>query len=226
MGFVVFAAFFLRRNGHIARCGGGEIDILGHALLLQEVVAAAGLARIKPDAAGNEGSHFFLKKLAGEAGLKLSGALALLAENIGVQRGIELSLVVAEGGDIFHVLPEFQGRDGETVFAGFLHEEFLGEEALENLMPELGFVLIGPASAGVRLVGLLLGPAVRHLEGLEGDGLAVDHGHDVDGTGIRDAADAPEDKDQDDDAEGEFDAERLRVGTDEVEHVFSAFRNA
>ena len=89
-------------------------------------------------------------------------------------------------------------------------------------MPELGLVRVGPAPAGVGLVGLFLGPAVRHLERLERDGLAVDHGHDVDGTGIRDAADAPEDKDQDDDAEGEFDAQRLRVGTDEVEHVFSA----
>lgn len=128
---------------------------------------------------------------------------------------------VVEGGEAFDELLQLHGRHDDADALGFLHDEVFENEVLDELLLELHRLEAGRIEIGILGAHLLLKLFVFPLELLNGDGFPV-HGEDDRGRAARQAADAPEDEDQNDDAKGDFDAPRLGVGSNEIQHDSSS----
>ena len=184
-----------------------------------------GFVRVHPDRRGDQGKNLFAQQLIAHILLILGRADPLGGQHTRVGFGIEAALGILEGFDPSHGLAQFQRRHTDARARGLLGQQGLLDQIAQHLAAQMLLLELLAGNAGIIAQDRFLRIAVGLLKLLDQNGIAVDDGHHIGGVPVVETAHSPEHEDQDDDAESHFDAERLCVGTDIIEHAYSGMPN-
>ena len=208
----------------VHKVGRGQKDIVYRAFLTQEVIALPGFGGVCPGPGRHQGKELPAQQVRAGLLFKVRRTEALGLQHTLVGRRVEVALVILEGLDLAHGQAQLQGAHADAHAGGLLPEQALRHQVAQYLPPQLLGLELFAGEAGVVAQQGFFRIAVGHFKIPRRNGLAVDCGRQVAAAFVAEAAHAPEDEDENDDAEDQFDAEGLGIGTDILEHADSEKR--
>ncbi|KAF5029042.1 hypothetical protein DSECCO2_652720 [anaerobic digester metagenome] len=195
----------------------GKQHVFDGPALAPVVEQGAGLLVGDRSGCGNPVAQLLQQHVVADAVLEAAGRGLLPLEHGAVHFGVELAVAVAEGRYGLDGTAQFNRRHRKPDTHGLVGQQALGDHGLQHLSLEAHLLHVLGGDAGVAAAQRFHLALVGAPELLEQDGLLVHRGK---GTrrAVVHGAHAPEDEHEDDDAEGNLHAPRLRVGTDLFKH--------
>ena len=210
------------RELHLShKTGSGHKGIGYGALLAQILEKGAGFVAVAPDARPDKIVHLARQQIFAQLLLEGAHAAVTVFRHAAEDLGIKRSVLVLEHIHRFHSLPHLLRGHADARAFGLLFQQFLHDQGGKYPLTDLLLHDLLAGEAGIAALDGLHLLLVRPLKGPRGNAVAIDHGHHTAAARIRDAANAPEDEDKDDQAKNQFDAHGLGIGTYKVQHGYS-----
>ena len=223
MTVIIGGDFRIRGLGICHEIGSRNKYVVRHPLFTQEVVAVLRFCRIMPRCCSYQCKELLPQQVFAHVMLVLRGRDALHLQNALVRFGIKLPLGVLEGRDLPHGNAQLKRRHGNARASGFLTYERLADQITQHLTPKALTDLLARCAGVVAHHGFFR-IAIGKFKITHGNGFAVNHGDHIACAPVFHTANAPENKDKDNEAKSQFDAKRLRIGTDILKHAYSEMR--
>ena len=176
-----------------------------------------------PRCGSDKGKELLPQQVFAHVMLVLRWRNALHFQNPLVGLRVKLTFGVLESRNLSHGNAQLERRHGNARAGSFLTHESLADQIAQHLTAKPLTNLLARCAGVVAHHGFFR-IAIGEFKITHSNGLAVNHGDHIARAPVFHTAHAPENKDKDNEAKSQFDAKRLRIGTDILKHAYSEMR--